>query len=123
MKITEIDFSKDGKEYDVTFDGKSRRVTTRHGDLIFVDGKYDVTDDYRLCAVLNADYTEVIEPVDFMTAYMDCKENGQRYTRASQGDLAVSADIFRDECGVVSLYFAEDINSFFPDKTLWIKVD
>ena len=60
-------------------------------------------------------------PVDFITAYMDCKENGFMYTRECESYTVKAFMGMYD--GEVEIYFeGESVEIFFPEKTLWIKV-
>lgn len=49
--------------------------------------------------VMNWDWTEIIEPVDFITAYNDCLENGTKYIPDTVDDSR-NQEMYKHESGV-----------------------
>lgn len=124
MKITEIDFNNEDKEYEAVICGYKTKVRVEKGDLLFLEeGKWkDVSEEVLLSRIVGMDFTEVVEPpVDFITAYMDCKENGHMYTRDSD-NYTIKAIMSRFDSNVVFDFVGDSVGAFFPDKTMWIKV-
>lgn len=73
MKITEIKWGE-GKKY--KHDNKI--WTVEYSNLINDDGE-DLANISDLMLIINGDFEEVIEPVDFLTAYKDCEDNDATY--------------------------------------------
>jgi len=86
MNITGIKWEQ-GKRYDVHVDFGTYvniyKTIVDMGDLIIVNEGKSIFDtvqpQYLIGGMTN--FEEVIESVDFLTAYKDCKENGAIYTR------------------------------------------
>jgi len=76
MKITEIDLTNYNKGSKYKSQGRVWEVNEGH--LIDQDGK-SLTDAYHICGICAMNFEEVIEPVDYLTAYKDCLENGTEY--------------------------------------------
>jgi hypothetical protein len=82
MKITEIKWEQ-GKTYRA---GVSQYYVDG-GDLIRkLEGVFDedITDILSMETILKLDFEEVIQPVDFVTAFKDCEETGQGYKTPTQ---------------------------------------
>ncbi len=72
-------------------------------------------------ATMNAEWQEVIEPVDFLTAYKDCLENGTQYNWYPDGEAeGWYAEIYKDSDGV-QIRLDESVNRIYQDKS-WKKV-
>ena len=86
MKITEIRW-EDGKKYKVTNEENFVYEVSAY-DLFRYNNSVkgvDIVDDYELKLLLELEFEEVIETVDFKTAYDDCKANGTEYKATYKG--------------------------------------
>ena len=84
MKITKLNWDQ-GKKYVVKFNGPAkvneREIIVDNNDLKLTNGTGRfLTEEVCLLYVIEyGDFEEVIEPVDFLTAYNDCVNNGTPY--------------------------------------------
>ena len=70
----------------------------------------------------NSDWQEVIEPVDFITAYKDCLENGTEYKGFSKWDERYGEVIMRKESGNEVWVLDYDGQANVHLNCKWIKV-
>jgi len=104
MKMHELDLSE-GKVYSTNYYYKLINWKVSYcGNLISQDElECCITNLFDLKELLKIEFTEVIEPVDFITAYNDCKENGQFYRDErkklmyrNNGDVHIETNMGKD---------------------------
>jgi len=101
MKITEISW-EDGKKYTAYFSSSEHTVIVESGELYSIEGSKCLVDIAILEEILNGNYEEVIEPVDYKTAIEDCKKNPQIEYKSTGDDLNLM-QVMRNIDGYVTI--------------------
>jgi len=83
-------------------------ISTKYEEVVYYDNFGEIIYKDNTAFVLDEDtlydtWTEVIELVDFLTAYKDCLENGTRYEIMGQCDPIVSMTRVNGDVRIFSL--------------------
>ena len=127
MRLNEIEWAN-GSKYILSFFSEefventiSYNIIVRQGELLMADfGNQSLFEEYIAKHIVqNGNFEKVIEPVDFITAYQDCKLNGGEY----KGLEFESDRIWRSGASNVFLYKAQQTTGKIQCNQMWEKVN